>query len=549
MAKNWAILIGINQYDSLENLKCAKNDAEAMHDWLKKEEGFDRLFLFTEDSPPIPTNPPIPTEPTFGHLDTFFDVQFEQCLLTPADNLWFFFSGHGMRAADGDYLMLSDSNPRRVIQTAIAVNYVTERLRNWGTGNVVMFLDACRNEGSSKGDVIKTKDYQGIITFYSCRAKERSYEIEKLQQGAFTYVLLEALQQGKNECFTVEKLERYLMEKVPCLNNKYNKSSQKPLASVQPTGRSSLILFGSPGEEDVNKLKLAAYRAESENYSELVKKLWIQVNIATKGRDANALSALTKIVLTDGEKELLKSIQFANETSEEQLRNYISQLKLAAYQAKSELNLELARELWIKVNIFAKGQDLEALTELKKIVTNGSTDIPPSPLQTKPDEVDLFYTKLRDLLAAGKWKEADQETARVILKAAGREEEGWLRSKDVEQFPCSALCTIDQLWKQYSKGRFGFSVQRQIWLDVGGQPGQFKSGIFYKFGDRVGWRVNNEWLETHNKFTFNMNAPKGHLPSLAFPGEKKQVDFGLWKDSFESFVTRWGTCLSGQESV
>ncbi len=544
MAKNWAILIGINQYSFLENLKCAKNDAEAMHDWLKKEAYFDRLFLFTEDSPPIPTNPPIPTQPTFGHLDTFFDVQFEQCLLTPADNLWFFFSGHGMRAADGDYLMLSDSNPRRISQTAITVNYVTERLRNWGTGNIVMFLDACRNEGSSKGDVIEAKDYQGIITFYSCRAKERSYEIEKLQQGAFTYVLLEALQQGKNKCFTVEKLEQYLMEQVPCLNNKYNKPSQKPLASVQPTGRSSLILFGPPCDEDVKQLKLEAYRAESENNSELARELWIQVNIAEQGRDANALSALTKIALTDREKELLKSIQFGNEASEEQLRNYISQLKLAAYQAKSELNLELARELWIKINIAAKGQALEPLIELKKIVANGSTDIPSSPPQTEPDEVELLYTELRDLLAAGKWKEADQETARVILKAAGREEEGWLRSKDVEQFPCSALCTIDQLWKQYSKGRFGFSVQRQIWLDVGGQPSKFDFAIFLKFGDRVSWRVNNDWHQKYDDFTFTLDAPEGHLPSLRFPGVENGLDcWKTWKESFQVFLSRVETCL------
>ena len=36
------------------------------------------------------------------------------------------------------------------------------------------------------------------------------------------------------------------------------------------------------------------------------------------------------------------------------------------------------------------------------------------------------YRKLRDLLKAKKWQEADAETKRVILKAASRESEGWV---------------------------------------------------------------------------------------------------------------------------
>jgi len=167
MAKNWAIIIGINKYSYLEHLKFAKTDAEAMHHWLLQEGGFDPkgLFLFTDDSDQIPTEPPIPTEPSFGHLDTFFDVQFERQLLTSADNLWFFFSGHGNRGPGGDYLMLSDSNPHRLEQTALSVSYITERLRNWGAGNVVMFIDACRNvENQARGG----DDYSPRLSGHDC---------------------------------------------------------------------------------------------------------------------------------------------------------------------------------------------------------------------------------------------------------------------------------------------------------------------------------------------------------------------------------------------
>ncbi len=41
-------------------------------------------------------------------------------------------------------------------------------------------------------------------------------------------------------------------------------------------------------------------------------------------------------------------------------------------------------------------------------------------------EQEVDYNKLRNLLARGKWKEAEQETAHVMLQAANRVKQGWL---------------------------------------------------------------------------------------------------------------------------
>ena len=51
MGQNWAISIGINQYDNLQALNFAKRDAEAMAAWFREEAKFDQVFLFTENSP------------------------------------------------------------------------------------------------------------------------------------------------------------------------------------------------------------------------------------------------------------------------------------------------------------------------------------------------------------------------------------------------------------------------------------------------------------------------------------------------------------------
>jgi hypothetical protein len=102
----------------------------------------------------------------------------------------------------------------------------------------------------------------------------------------------------------------------------------------------------------------------------------------------------------------------------------------------------------------------------------------------------IDYQLLRDLLKAKKWQEADQETYRVMLRAANRESQGWLNRESIDNFPCADLRTIDQLWIKYSQGHFGFSIQKQIWLKCGGKvDGETEK----KLGDALGWRENGRW--------------------------------------------------------
>ncbi len=119
------------------------------------------------------------------------------------------------------------------------------------------------------------------------------------------------------------------------------------------------------------------------------------------------------------------------------------------------------------------------------------------------------YTNLRDLLAAGKWKEADVETTRAMLQAAKREKEGWFRDVDIDNFSCEDLRMIDQLWLSASKGKFGFSVQKEIYESLGGTR-EYNREVWNKFGDRVGWRKGGSWVF----LTYSADAPKAHLPRL-----------------------------------
>ncbi|WP_375471282.1 GUN4 domain-containing protein [uncultured Nostoc sp.] len=125
--------------------------------------------------------------------------------------------------------------------------------------------------------------------------------------------------------------------------------------------------------------------------------------------------------------------------------------------------------------------------------------------------VGMDYTGLGDLLADGKWKEADEETARVMLAVANREEEGWLDIKSIDKFPCEDLRTIDQLWEKYSNGRFGFSAQKKIYQSLGGTR-YYDQKIWEAFGEVVGWRKRGEWLY-YKHITFNIKAPEAQFPA------------------------------------
>jgi hypothetical protein len=112
-------------------------------------------------------------------------------------------------------------------------------------------------------------------------------------------------------------------------------------------------------------------------------------------------------------------------------------------------------------------------------------------------ERGIDYTKLRDLLKANNWQEAEQETDKVMLKALDEK----INREALLKFPCTDLRTIDHLWVKYSNGNFGFSVQRQIYWAVGGNLQTEEA--WNKFVQRVGWT---------GSVTFHTFSPKGHLP-------------------------------------
>ncbi len=126
----------------------------------------------------------------------------------------------------------------------------------------------------------------------------------------------------------------------------------------------------------------------------------------------------------------------------------------------------------------------------------------------------LRYQKLEEYLKNGQWKEADYETYRVMIEVVGKEAGEWFTSEELLNFDCDALLTIDRLWVDYSKGKFGFSVQKEIIRKCGYKlDGSYPGDeIWYDFCNEVGWRdkKTKEWHDP--TYTLDINTKIGTLP-------------------------------------
>ena len=114
------------------------------------------------------------------------------------------------------------------------------------------------------------------------------------------------------------------------------------------------------------------------------------------------------------------------------------------------------------------------------------------------------YSRLKELLSGYQWEQADVETYRVMCDAARKSTSSGLSIKDIQNFPCEDLQMIDNLWREQSNDRFGFSVQKEIFDEESKDP-----DAFFR---RIGWYRNGIWIAYSDLTWLEGKAPKGHLP-------------------------------------
>jgi TldD protein len=149
-------------------------------------------------------------------------------------------------------------------ETAIPISFIADCLRDCEAQNVALILDMCQNRIADYGsrgvgeligeETAAIAKEQGIVTLFSCGRGQRSYEIADLEQGAFTYALLEVLKQNT----TVRQLEDYLIHEVPSLNQRHEKPVQVPVVILEPAWKYDYPLLRRGRE--ISTLDFAATR-------------------------------------------------------------------------------------------------------------------------------------------------------------------------------------------------------------------------------------------------------------------------------------------------
>ncbi|MGD1849941.1 MAG: GUN4 domain-containing protein [Cyanophyceae cyanobacterium] len=130
----------------------------------------------------------------------------------------------------------------------------------------------------------------------------------------------------------------------------------------------------------------------------------------------------------------------------------------------------------------------------------------PNGIARLPRACKVDYQGIQACLMTQDFEEGDRQTLKTMCELAGATAAGrnWLYFTEIKLLPPVDLQTLDRLWLLYSSGKFGFSVQRELWLGV--------KQDWEKLWPKIDWKAGNHWTRYPGEFQWTLNAPKGHLP-------------------------------------
>lgn len=264
-AKRWAIVVGVDKYadPQISPLRGAANDARVLADALVRYSGFpaDQVILLASDQP-------VERQPTRTNLLRRLS---NLAAAVPKDGLLLLsFSGHGMERGGKAFLLPSDAQISDQIafleDTALSVTRVHELIKSSGVSQVIVLLDACRNDPGGRADApnnltqayvngfnfdVRNREVQAYATIYATAVGQRAYEYTEKKQGYFTWSIVEALKgggAGENGEVTLASLVRYVQDAVPkrIAIDLGSGKEQRPFATIEGYKAEELVL-SAPG--------------------------------------------------------------------------------------------------------------------------------------------------------------------------------------------------------------------------------------------------------------------------------------------------------------
>ena len=520
MGQKFALLIGVGDYaedSGIKGLSTPTRNVVALAEVLGNEAvgGFAVTSLLN---------------PTQGDMsraiaDLFYNRDRDDLLLL-------YFSGHGITDEERR-LYFSNRETRKYADgtlnkgTAISANAIKDMMGSPLHRRVMVVLDCCFGGAFGEGiltmddqtvDVAAALGGQGRVVLTATDSMGYALEESAHKLSVYTRYFHEGLVTGAaaiegSEWISARMLHDYVAARV-----QQGGYAMKPEIYVEKDGCGIYVARAKPGDPEVR------YRRECAKYFDDSRGIFPPSAVRFLERKATGLgitqerAAELREAVRRPWQEYRENWQEYRSALAEDLAHYgaalpdVAQLSLAALRQELSLKDEdaaaIEAELMAAVPVF-----VEETAEPVAVPTPGAPNSKETP-QPATEATPPRYRKLEELLAAGDWKGADQETYEVMLAVANRKEQGWLTEDSINEFPCEDLRAINGLWVRYSQGKFGFSVQKEIYVACGAKlNGYYPSDeIWEAFGDRVGWCCEGEWL-SYSDLSFSLDAPCGNLPT------------------------------------
>lgn len=289
MGKRVAIVIAVENYSDsrIKKVSYGEADAQGFAQALEVGGTVDKVLLLSAKATKTSINSKISQ-----HVKS----------LTDEDELFLFYAGHGFSKNGRNYITCHDTDPDDLADTSISLQSILKLCGKSACRRVALFLDSCESgiadlpevrgiytemsEGELK-EFFDAAEYR--VCFASCKTSESSYPVPALKHGAWTYLVIEALQGNdplaleKGRYVTASSLQNYVAKQLPRTMRKH---FSKPVVQTPWFHGSSTGDFRIADLEDVLKKRNAVKPG-----FEQVKQVLLQVQEAV---DIDDLSGFSK---------------------------------------------------------------------------------------------------------------------------------------------------------------------------------------------------------------------------------------------------------------
>ncbi len=227
-----ALVIGIEEYESIPNANFADRDAQFFVDYVQRGLGVPDnkiKFFFNENA---------------KERSKFEMIKWFKQNITTDTEVYLYFSGHGLAINEGQelYLLANDTMTDFIEETAINRNEIFNAIAENNPKSVTAFLDTCYSGAGRADDQMLLAMAKGLVVvdeqqqklpdnftlFTAASAQESAWSLPEAQHGTFSYFLMKGMEGNADlngdKKLTNGELRDYLLDNV----GRYAQQQQTP---------------------------------------------------------------------------------------------------------------------------------------------------------------------------------------------------------------------------------------------------------------------------------------------------------------------------------